>query len=438
MRKGGKDLKREKDNDISRLGRATVRMRSVRDKIRAKNFLVSLFDKERQLASYSGPESSEEAKLSYGIGIARIVSVILLACLLLLTLIFGSGTVSYEKVYYMFKDIGYVKSYGESVPSTLSYSMPVQNQDLAVFKNGIAIAGDSEIKMFTSTGRMTMTLGSEFTNPRMSTSNEYVLIYDQGRQSYAVYNSFICVHSEKLDFPIAYAEMAENGSFLIVTSSKSYTSLVKIYNSSLELVSEYSKNDRVVSASLSSDGRYAAVLSLSVESGDALSTLNVIDTYSSVVKYSVSFKGSMPYSCEFLTDDRIAVILDNKAVVYDRAGAQRSEFTYSGSLSRLDFYGSRYALLISDGSGSQNSTVAVFNKDGTPVFTDIISGSVRDMKISDSAVYFLKSSEIVKVNTAFGTVSRVDTVSDKASILVFSDGRVAVCTQTTARYIPFE
>ena len=425
-------------DDVSFLGRATIRMRGLLSKLKSKRFLGSLFDRERRLASYEGRESCEEAKLSYGFGFARIISVILLVFLLLLTLIMGSGAVSYEKIYYMFKDIGYIKSYGESAPSVLNYSMPVQNQDFTVLKNGLAVASDSEIKLFTSTGRMTLTSGSEFTNPRMSSSDEYVLIYDQGRQSYAIYNSFICLRSEKLDFPISYADMAENGSFLIVTSSKSYASLVRIYDSALEPVSEYSKNDRVISASLSSDGRYAAVLSVSAVDGDALSTFSVIDAHWSSVKYTVSFKGSMPYACDFLSDDRIAVILDDKAVVFDRNGSQRSEYAYPQSLERFDIRDGRFALLFKDAGDARNNTVAVFNKDGTPILTDVISGTVRDMKLSNSTVFLLESKEIVRISTSLGTVSRVGAGSDKAELLVFPDGRVALCTQTAARYISFD
>jgi hypothetical protein len=81
---------------------------------------------------------------------------------------------------------------------------------------------------------------------------------------------------------------------------------------------------------------------------------------------------------------------------------------------------------------------AVFNKDGTPVFNGTTDGIVRDMKISDTAVYFLKSKEVVRISTSTGSVARADTISEKARIMVFSDGRVAFCTQTTARYISFD
>lgn len=431
-------MKKGKDNEVSLLGRIIIFFRGIGDKIKKKRIFSSLIEKEKSLAVYEGPESSEESKLAYGFGVARVMAVILLVVLLVATLLFGSGTISYEKVYYMFKDIGYIKSYGESAPSALNYSMPVQNQDFEVFKNGLAVAGDSEIKLFTSTGRMTLTQGSEFTNPRMSASSEYLLIYDQGRRGYSVYNSFICVRTEKLDFPISYADMAENGSFLLVTSSKTYASVVKIFDSSLQEISEYSKNDKVISASLSSDGRYAAVLSLSADGGEAFTTLSVVDAYSSAVKYSVSFRGSMPYSCDFLTDDRIAVILDDKALVFDRAGNQKAEYSYPAEVVRFDVRGNRFALLLAEEAYGGKNTVVVFNKDGTPIFTETVDGTVRDMKLSGSAVYFLMSRETVRINTALRTVSRAETASDKATLIVFDDERIAVCTQTAARYISFD
>ena len=56
-------MKREKDNEISFLGRVTIRLRAVTSKVRSKNPTRSLFERERRLASYDGPESSEESKL---------------------------------------------------------------------------------------------------------------------------------------------------------------------------------------------------------------------------------------------------------------------------------------------------------------------------------------------------------------------------------------
>ena len=150
----------KKNSEDSFLGRILIFISPFWKRIKEKRIFRSLFERQRKLAHYTGADSVEESRLAYGFGIARIISAFLLVVLLLLTVLFGSGAISYEKVYYMFKDISYIKSFGESVPSSLSYSRPVQNQVFASFKGGLAVASDSEIKTFTSTGRVTMSQGS--------------------------------------------------------------------------------------------------------------------------------------------------------------------------------------------------------------------------------------------------------------------------------------
>ena len=397
-----------------------------------------LFIKQKALAVYEGANSPEEAKIAYGFGIARIITAILLVLLLLVTILFGSGTVSYEKIYYTFKDIGYIKSYGESAPSALTYSHPVRNQSFSVFKNGLCVASDSEIKMFTLTGRMTFTSGSEFTNPRTSVSDEHILIYDQGRQSFALYNSFICVYSEKLDYPIAYADMAKDGSFLVVTSSSSYASVLRFYNSKFELVCEYSKNDRVIGASLSSNGRYAAVLSVKAEGGSPVSVLNVIDTKNSRVISTTEYRDSMPYSCEYLTDDRILVLLDGRCAVVDASGGEVQEYVYPASLQSYDIFNGKFALLFDGDGDTAKSTVTVFDSNGRPSFTTSVEGAVIDMRIGDGYVYFLRSGNVTRISDALGSKSETQTDRGNSRLVVFSDGKVAVCSQTMAKYISFD
>ncbi len=437
--KGGESLSgKKKSRDTSFLGRILIFFRPLWTKIKEKRIFHNLIERQRKLACYTGKDSVEESRLSYGFGVARIICAVLLVLLLFITLLFGSGAVSYEKMYYMFKDISYIKSYGESEPSSLSYSRPVQNQVFSSFKGGLAVASDSEIKTFTSTGRVTMSIGSEFTNPRLSSSNEYLLIYDQGSNSYSIYNSFISVHREKLDFPISYADMAENGSFLLVTRSERYDSVVRVYDSNFKEVTQYSKNDRVISASLSSDGRFAAVLSMTAEHGGSVVDLNVVDCKKKEVVSTSTFDGLMPYRCDFLTDDRIAVILSDRVCVVDRGGKIKGEYNYPSSLERIDVSGDRVALLFSESESLNKKTVSLLDKEGNLTFSDTVKGNVRDIKISDGALYLLESGKVTRFNTLIGTESERKLTSTASSLVVFPDGKVAVCTQTAASYISFD
>ncbi len=427
-----------KREESSRLSKFILLLRWIKKKFDLKKLIKRTAQRQRSLSFYTGQGSCEESRLSYSFGIAKIISAILLGILLILTVIFGVDVISYDKAYYMFKDISYIKSFGEGVPSELSYSKPVQNQIFDDFKNGLMVASDSELKFFTSTGRVTMTSGSEFANPKVSASDGYVLIYDQGRNLFSVYNSFVKLYSENTDHQISLADMSDNGRFLIVTSSKEYDSVIKVYDESYKLTSQFNMNSHVISASLSSNGRYAAILSLTALDGTAISEVKIIDCKKDKVIASSSYKGSMPYKCDYLTDDRIAVFLDDKALVLNGKGSELYQYAYPSGAERIEIGDEKYAMIFSSGGNNANKTLAVFDKDGKRVFLKQFSGIVNDVKLYDSFVYILKNSELIRYNISLGTESTYTSAKDSSRIVVLSDGKLVLCSQSSASYISFD
>ncbi len=431
-------MKKNKKERSPFLVKVILTARSIKERIKKIRLFERIKMRQSELSHYTGKSSCEESKLAYGFGIAKIISISFLVFVLIITILFGSGVVSFEKVYYMAKDISYIKSFSEGSPEVLSYSKPVQNQVFKDFKNGLLVASDSEIKLFTSTDRVTLTEGSEFVNPRVVTSNGYALIYDQGRNYFSVYNSFVKLYSERTDYPIANADMSDNGSFLIVTSSKSYNSVVKIYDSQFKLVAEYNKNDRVISASLSSDGRYAAVASLTAQDGRSIVVLNILDCKKNEVLTERRTSSSMPYLCDFLTDGRIVLVLDNGHMIFDRKGEIIREHSYDAPVEKIDISGGKLAILFSGLGSSDKKTAAVFDSDGNRVFSKNISGSVKDMKLSGGYIFLLGNMKATRISTSVGTEMFCDISAERSRLVVFDDGRVLACSQNFASYISFD
>jgi len=430
-------LKKQKD-DTSFLAKVILFFRRVKEKLSELKPIKRITQRQRTLSAYSGKRGSEESKIAYGFGMAKVISIIVLTSLLIITVLFGSGVFSYEKMYYMFKDISYIKSFNEDAPVSLNYSKPVQNQVFGNFKNGLLVASDSELKFFTSTGRVTLTEGSEFVNPHICTSNGYALIYDQGRKSFSVYNSFVKLYSERTNYPVALADMAENGSFLIVTTSSKYTSVVKIYDSNFKPIGEYSKNERVISASLSDNGRYAAVLSLYVANGVSRITLNILDCNKSEVVSNTVIYGRMPYTCSFLSNDRIAVFLDDRVSVLDKRCNTISEYIYPSSAEKIDIGDGKFAILFSKNSVDDKKKIEVFDENGAKTFSKQVSGSISDIGVSDGYVYLLKTGEVVRISTSLGTESSKSIYIDNSRLVTFKDGQILVCSQTSGSYISFD
>lgn len=431
-------MKKKKDKEISFLGKVILFFRSHEEKHQITRLPRKIVKKQKALAGYDSAESPAEAKIAFGFGMTRVIVLAVLCVFLAAVLLFGSSIMSYANVYYMFKDISYISTFSETRPETLSYSQSVGNQTFASFKNGLAVAGDSEIKLFTSTGRVTMTAGSDYTNPQICASDSYVLIYDQGSNSFAVYNSFICVYSETLDHPISSASMSDNGSFLIVTRSAEYRSAVRIYNNKFKLETEYLKNDLVISAELSANGRYAAIASLDAEGGESKVTISVLETKKGRLKSSTTITDVLPYRIAFLSDDRIALVCSESLSVYDLNGNRKNIFVYPDKLSHMSYANGGIALLFDESEANASELLVVFDDNGDLKLTIKIDGNVSDVKMNKDHIYLLCDDKIIKVDSTFGHTSTVAFLEEDACLTLLSGGELLACTPSLAYYVSFD
>lgn len=428
-------MKRKHDGEISPLGKVFLSIRNLFDRIKEMRLPQRLIAREKKLAGYD-ESSPRESKIAFIFGVSRIAALSLLCILLAVTLLLGGSIFSFDSVYYMFKDISYISSFSENRPETLSYSRPFTNQDFAIFKNGLSVAGDNEIKFFTSTGRVTLAQGSEFTNPKTCASESSVLIYDQGRNTFKVYNSFVCIYSETLEYPISSAHMSPDGSFCIVTKSEKYGSVVRIYDNKQRLESEFLRNDYILSVSMSSNGKHVAVVSLDSSEGNSLATLTVLERGKSKTKSSVEMLDFLPYSVHFTANDRVALIGSEKAYVYNLNAKQQADFKYPDKLSGFAVSDGGFALLFRDGADSR-FILNVFGANGNRVSEHKIEGHVSSIVMSGNFTYLLMDGEVRRIDTLFGTVSTREFSADGAELLVLSTNELLACTDTAAYYISF-
>lgn len=413
--------------------------RRVGDKLRALRPMKRFEARQRELSGYTDESACVEAKLSFRLNVAKTVAIILLCLTLIIAVLFGGGIFSYENVYYMFRDISYITDYGDSSPDMLTYSQANNNYDFAVFKGGLAVASDTEIKFFTPSGRATLTEGLGYVDPEIVASSRYALVYDRGRREFSVYNSFVRVFSETLDYGISSADMIDSGDFLVVTRSKTYATLVKVYDGSQRLVAECSRNDYVVSAKLSESGDMLAVLSLDARAGESVSTLTLYKIGSETPVFSYSISGDMPYECGFISNGNVAAVCEGRTTVIDTDGDVVAEYLHPSRLLCSDISRGGLSLVFEGTHADGGSMLTVINGDGR-VISDAVaqSAAIRKTVFSDGYVYLLSDSEVFKLNSnGIGTL-RASHSEDNAEIIVLGDGRALLCTPAAAYYIDFE
>ena len=424
--------KKDTDHEISFLGKLFLGLKSFKAWLCGLHPIKRTVEKQRILAGASDADATVENKVSFVFLISRTVAIALLVLILVLSLIFGGRIISYENVYYMFKDIEYISSFSENAPATLSYSKPLTNQDFASFKNGLAIVGDSEFKFFTSSGRATMSVGGEYSNPKITTSKSYALVYDQGNRSFSVYNSFVCLYKETLESPISSAHMSEDGSFCIVTTSKGFGSKVRVYDNGFSLEAEYTKNDYVISAQMSQNGKYVAVASLSAENGVGKVTLDLMQRGKEDLKFSQTVTDAIPYSVAFLTKDRVALICDGGTYVFDLSGNRKTEYKFSDALTHMATGEKRIALVF-------GKNTVVLDENGMVIRSFTADCEIFDVKVYGDYVYLLCDREVRRYNTK-SVVTEYDSVAfteEDAGLVLLDDGKLLACTATVAYYISF-
>ena len=92
------------------------------------------------------------------------------------------------------------------------------------------------------------------------------------------------------------------------------------------------KNDYVISAKLSADGKYLTVASLDTSMGESKTNLTLLQVGKSEPRFTVSVNGKMPYEVAFLSNDRVAFICDTVAYFYYFKGINRCAFAIVNNL----------------------------------------------------------------------------------------------------------
>ena len=395
-----------------------------------------LIRRNEKIMESEGIEKNKCSKISACFGMCGTVCAFVLVVFTLLALLIGRNTVTVDNIYYLFKDVYSMNTVGESEITRLSYSLPASKQDFTLYKKGLAVAGDSEIKLFNSTGRVTLTLGSEFANPRILSSDRFVLVYDMGGDTFSVYNSFKQLYTETLDYNISTAATARNGRFAIVSGGQNYRSVISVYDSDFEKIADYSKNDYVISVSFDSSGRYIAVLSLDSENGGYVSRLSVFDTEKSEIRAQTSVDGVLAYECVYSDGDRIFVPCADRVLIFDGRCSQRGEFLYpGGSLSFVSVSDGGVALLFEDDPVNSQNTLYVIDKNGGEIFSHDCTGDFYDMEYYDRYVYLLEADAASRIDVRDGGIYFSECDGALGCILVSNQDKIMICTSSNASVI---
>ncbi len=430
-----KEKDQKAEGGVSLLGKAIFYVEKLRD----LTLIQKIVSRERAIVKARCGSDTGYADYAVKLNILKKILVIVLILTILLGVVFSAGRLDIDNIYYSAMDIWHMNSYSESSSDILNYTKASTSDDFALYKNGLVAASGSEVKIFNATGRVTLTSGDIFANPAIIASNKYVLVYDLGGSRFSVYNSFKKIETVTLDGTIAYASMSEDGGFVIVEKTQDYNSVAHIYDDDCNRINSYATNEYVIAAEMSQNGKYTAVISSSADHGEMTSTLTVLKRNKKKIHAQIDTGNLSPYTCGFVSDNRIAVFYSDRVCVYNLKGKLKGEYMYPDSkLAYISHTQGGVSLLFEDDLINGQNTLVVLNKNGRQEYCGQMSGSFTDMEMYGSYVFLLTNNGICKFNSKTKITSFKESADTFGELLVCSKDKVLLCTDSRGIYFDME
>lgn len=391
------------------------------------------YDPNSVKKNYDGKTDVYLAKVSYRYAYVKRILIVLL---MLVTIAFIlSGSLTYENMYYLVKDLKLANDYVNSVHDTITYNVG-NSQSFAAYREGLAVASREKLSIFSAGGREIFSSNHSYGNPTLIASEQYVLLYDIGGKQFSLYNSFSNVSDHTLDYAIYGASISDSGSVAIITKSESFDSVVSVYQSNGTLYDYNYSSGRVVSVDLSDNGTQMAVVLVFSNGSEIRSEVRLYKVGSSDYKRAdITFSG-VPYAVGFFDGGSICVVGAHGVNTFNSNLSFVGEYLSDQEIYIYSFGDDNIAIShVSSNSGKTKVLVldARANISKRYEFDD----RVIDVALYRGYLFLQKMSGFERINMSVNKIDRIDMVATDFKMLVSDKNTLIVCKDSYAKFLFF-
>ena len=359
---------------------------------------------------------------------------------LLFSAIGNAGEVTYSNMEYIVRNFAMKLEENSETATEIIYS-PDSSMSCGLYGNGIAVCGNSGLTVFSATGRKTCSISFDLEDPVMRTSSKYILVFDNGRNYYCIFNTFSRVYEKETDYPVRGACVAGNGWYAIITGSDMYTSCVEVYDSNFKIRARYSKTGYALTADFDPEGKKIIIASVDMDdSGNYVTELSTYVIGADETESTAMIDGDIPLACRF-TENYIGVVCGNSFYSYSTDLFPLNVLEYGArSLGDFAFSDSSVCLVFENDTSAINRTrsAEIYTVSGSIIGNYETSGNISSVCMSGSYAYMLVD-DVPTLLTGSGTYEYRFTeniVPEK--ILAYAEGHIYICCSSAAYVIEFE
>ncbi len=406
-----------------------------------KSFFQKFFRRKKTASPISSdvPRNEYYETASARLGIVQVILYLTLFAYVILSFFANTELITYRNFYYFFKDLN-ASFDAVDLFNTDSVSYRTSDeQSFTLYRQGLAVAGNTGVTVFSATGRQCLSVSVDYQNPIAVGSGKYLLVYELGGVQYSLYNSNAQLYSGECDYPISAAAVSDSGMYALVTASKEYTSTVSLYSSQFSLLNRYNKNGYVMDVAIDAKGETVAVLTTSSVNGVFSTALLLAEPGKKEAIAEPIVSDSLGLRCCFTDSGKIAVLYSDGISFLSKRGKTEASLDFEGQQPQLYDVGADGAVVsLKKNTISEKNIVIVFDKNGKIVYNDVITERIGQLSRSEDSLYWTTDTGVSRLNLRNGSVWFHECVTDRRVLLAVSEEEALICSPQKAIYLKFD
>ena len=375
-------------------------------------------------------------RVSERLGVFQVILYFSLFAFVVLSFFSNTELITYQNFYRFFKDLN-ASVEGVDVINTDSVSYPTDTeQSFTLYRNGLAVAGNHSVTIFTAAGRQTVSKTVSYQHPVAVGTGKYLLVYELGGVKYSLYNSYTQVYAGETAYPISGAAVSDSGMYALISSSVQYVSEVYLYNDNFTLINRYARSGYVTDVAINEKGTLLALLTSDTHDGVFSTEVALCEPGEREFKATADVGTAIGLSCVFTEGNTLSVLTAEGVYALNQNGRVLRSHSFDGlTLACASCTADGITVALRDSVMSTEDTVILFGKDGRLLFKERFAEGTTQISRSGSTAFLLSSDGIRAVRGGNGTSSFYPTQVGAKIMLAIGRDEVLLCTAKKAEYV---
>ncbi|MBQ2248815.1 MAG: hypothetical protein IIW07_01880 [Clostridia bacterium] len=375
-------------------------------------------------------------RVSERLGVFQVILYFSLFAFVVLSFFSNTELITYQNFYRFFKDLN-ASVEGVDVINTDSVSYPTDTeQSFTLYRNGLAVAGNHSVTIFTAAGRQTVSKTVSYQHPVAVGTGKYLLVYELGGVKYSLYNSYTQVYAGETAYPISGAAVSDSGMYALISSSAQYVSEVYLYNDNFTLINRYARSGYVTDVAINEKGTLLALLTSDTHDGVFSTEVALCEPGEREFKATADVGTAIGLSCVFTEGNTLSVLTAEGVYALNQNGRVLRSHSFDGlTLACASCTADGITVALRDSVMSTEDTVILFGKDGRLLFKERFAEGTTQISRSGSTAFLLSSDGIRAVRGGNGTSSFYPTQVGAKIMLAIGRDEVLLCTAKKAEYV---